>query len=92
MGLVKRYYNSACDCWMKENRVKTMTIYDILDMVGRNFPRPFTLVNIQSGFKVAGISPFNRNIFSDLKFLPSNVTASSLKFQKDLHHLQINLF
>ena len=73
-GPFKRYYYSACDCWMKENRGKTMTIYDIPDMVGRAFPRAFTPVNIQSGFKVAGIFPFDRDIFSDLEFLPSDVT------------------
>ena len=59
---------------MKENRGKTMTVYDIPDMVGRAFPRAFTPVNIQSGFKVAGIFPFDRDIFSDLEFLPSDVT------------------
>ena len=59
---------------MKENRGKTMTIYDIPDMVGRAFPRAFTPVNIQSDFKVAEIFPFDRDIFSDLEFLPSDVT------------------
>ncbi|CAK8692111.1 unnamed protein product [Clavelina lepadiformis] len=46
-GPFKRYYNSACDCWMKENRGTTITIYDIPDMVGRSFPRAFTPVNIK---------------------------------------------
>ena len=73
-GPFKRYYNSACDCWMKENKGKTMTIYDIPDMVGRAFPKAFTPVNIQSGFKVARIFPFDRDIFSDLEFLLSDVT------------------
>ncbi|XP_076805471.1 uncharacterized protein LOC143449241 isoform X2 [Clavelina lepadiformis] len=73
-GPFKRYYNSACDCWMKENRGTTMTIYDIPDMVGRSFPRAFTPVNIQSGFKVAGIYPFDSDIFTDVEFLPSDVT------------------
>ena len=54
-GTFKRYYYSSCDCWMKENRGKIMTIYDIPDMFGKAFPRAFTPVNIQSGFKVAGI-------------------------------------
>ena len=45
-GPFQRYYNSAYDCWMKENRGKTMAIYDIPDMVGRAFPRAFTPVNI----------------------------------------------
>ena len=31
---------------MKENRGKTMTIYDVPDTVGRAFPRAFILVNI----------------------------------------------
>ena len=73
-GPFKRYYNSACDCWMKENRGKAMTIYDIPDMVGRAFPKAFAPVNIQSGFKVARIFPFDRDIFSDLEFFPSDVT------------------
>ena len=73
-GPFKRYYNSACDCWMKKNRGKTMTIYDIPDMVERAFSRAITFVNIQSGFKVAGIFPFDGDIFSDLEFLPSDVT------------------
>ena len=51
-----------------------MTIYDNPDMVGRAFPRAFTPVNIQSGFEVAGIFPFDRDIFSDLEFLPSDFT------------------
>ena len=73
-GPFKRYYNSACDCWMRENIGTTMTIYDIPDMVGRAFPRAFTPVNIQSGFKVAGIFPFDRDIFTDVEFLLSDVT------------------
>ena len=59
---------------MKENRGKAMTIYDIPNMVGRAFPKAFTPVNIQSGFKVARIFPFDRDIFGDLEFLPSDVT------------------
>ena len=59
---------------MKENRGKTMTIYDIPDMVCTAFPRAFTPVNIQSSFKVARIFPFDRGIFSDLEFLSSDVT------------------
>ena len=51
-----------------------MTIYDIPDMVGRAFLKGFTPVDIQSGFKVARIFSFDRDIFNDLEFLPSDVT------------------
>ena len=51
-----------------------MTIYDIPAMVGNAFPRAVTPANILSGFRVSGISPFDRFIFNDDDFLPSAVT------------------
>ncbi|CAH1957908.1 unnamed protein product [Acanthoscelides obtectus] len=42
-----------------------MNIYDIPTV---------TPLNIQKGFKVTGIWPFNRQIFQDDEFLPSEVT------------------
>ena len=73
-GPFKRYYNNACNSWMQENPGKTMSIYEIADMVGRAFPRAMTPTNIQSGFRVSGIFPFDRDIFSDEEFMPSNIT------------------
>ena len=43
-------------------------------LVGKAFPRTMTPTNIQSGFRVSGIFPFDRDIFSDEEFMPSNVT------------------
>ena len=59
---------------MKENRGKTMAIYDISDLVGRAFPKAFTPANIQSGFKIAERFFFDHDTFSYLEFLPINVT------------------
>lgn len=73
-GPFKRYYNSSCDAWMLENKGKTMTIYEIPAMVGKAFPRAMTPSNIQSGFRVSGICPLDRDIFSDDEFMPSDVT------------------
>ena len=73
-GPFKRYYNNACNSWMQENPGKTISIYEIVDMVGRAFPRAMTPTNIHSGFRVSGIFPFDRDIFSDEEFMPSNVT------------------
>ena len=72
-GPFKRYYNNACDCWMKENRGTTISIYGTPDMVGRGFPRAFTPLNIQSGFKITVIYLFNPDIFTDAEFLLSDV-------------------
>lgn len=37
-------------------------------------PRAATPLNIQKGFEITDIYPFNRNIFSDEKFLPYYIT------------------
>ncbi|XP_014664978.1 PREDICTED: uncharacterized protein LOC106807207 [Priapulus caudatus] len=50
-GPFKRYYNTACDGWITENKGKTMTIYDIPALVGKAFPRAMIPTNIQSGFR-----------------------------------------
>ena len=51
-----------------------MTIYDIAGVVGTAFPRAITPANILSGFRMSGISPFDRFIFNEDDFLPSAVT------------------
>ena len=77
-GPFKMHYNVAADAWMRENKGKTMTIYEIPVLVGKAFPRAMTPVNIQSGFRVSGIYPLDRNIFTDDEFLPSDVTDRPL--------------
>ena len=73
-GPLKRCYKVACDDWIVSHKGRTMTIYDVPAMVGVAYPKAMTPANIQAGFKVSGISPFNRNVFTDDEFLPADVT------------------
>ncbi|KAB0790097.1 hypothetical protein PPYR_15584 [Photinus pyralis] len=73
-GPLKRYYNSAADGWMKSNPGKPMTIYDIPGVLAKALPLAATPNNIQNGFAVTGIWPYNRDIFTDQDFLPAEVT------------------
>ncbi|KAJ8891272.1 hypothetical protein PR048_010788 [Dryococelus australis] len=50
-----------------------MKIHNIGEIVGAA-PLSFTPRNIISGFKVTGIHPFNRDIFTDEDFLPASTT------------------
>ena len=68
-GPFKKYYNVACDNWMVNNPGRPMTIYDIPDCVAQAFPKAFTASNIQAGFHVSGISPFNSQVFTDDEFM-----------------------
>lgn len=73
-GPLKKYLADAMEAWMKSNPGKTMTIYDVAELAGKALPKASTPSNIMSGFRVSGIFPFNRNVFEDWEFAPSNVT------------------
>ncbi|XP_065653122.1 uncharacterized protein LOC136080428 [Hydra vulgaris] len=72
-GPLKRFYNSACDNWMVSHP-RPMTIYDIVSIVREPYTKAFSPSNIQTGFRVAGIEPFNSEIFKDDEYLPSSIT------------------
>lgn len=73
-GPLKKYVNSLCDSWLRNNPGKTMSIYDIPGIVRDALPLAATPKNIQSGFRVSGLYPINRHIFNDDEFLTSAVT------------------
>ena len=73
-GPLKKFYNSACDSWLKAHPNTPMTIYDISENLGIAYTRAFTSQNIQNGFKAAGIFPYDPYVFSDVDFLCSHVS------------------
>lgn len=73
-GPFKKFINNAMGSWLRMHPGKCLTIYDIPGIVRETFPKAVTPSNIISGFKVAGIWPLNRDIFTDEDYLPSYVT------------------
>jgi len=71
---LKKLQADEMEAWMKRNPGKVMTIHDIAGIVGTILPRAATPNNIMSGFRVSGIVPFDRNIFTEFDFSPSNVS------------------
>jgi hypothetical protein len=73
-GSFRLHYNRAVSDWMSSNSGKTLSIYEVAQMVGRAFPLAFINSNILSGFAASGIYPLNEDIFSDDDFLSSYVS------------------
>ncbi|KAL7852098.1 hypothetical protein SRHO_G00178830 [Serrasalmus rhombeus] len=65
--------NTASDAWMKMNPAKTMTIYDIPNIVKTALPAAATPKNIQAGFQSTGIWPFNPDIFEECEYAGSQI-------------------
>lgn len=75
----KSFYDKSATIWTREHPGIPMTIMDIARIVGTAVPSALTSSNIMSGFRVAGIAPFNRFIFNDdVDFAPGFVTDRPL--------------
>ncbi|KAJ8912432.1 hypothetical protein NQ315_006098 [Exocentrus adspersus] len=73
-GPYESFYGEACRDWMVNNPGKTISIYDVSEIIGKAFAKAFTITNIVSGFAVTGICPYNENLFGEEEFLSSYVT------------------
>ena len=73
-GPVKTYFNERATSWMVRNPGKTLTIYNIAELVGSAWIRGARPENIIAGFRASGIWPLDRHVFTDDEFTPSQVT------------------
>ena len=60
--------------WMRSHPGRTVTIYDVPSLVAEAQLHSLIIWNIQNGFRVSGIHPYNRNVFTDEDFVPAEVT------------------
>jgi hypothetical protein len=49
-------------------------VYQVASIFTKAYVKAATIGNAVTGFEVTGVCPFNQDIFSELHFLPSNVT------------------
>ncbi|KAJ4940686.1 hypothetical protein JOQ06_026982, partial [Pogonophryne albipinna] len=73
-GPLKTYYNRAMDGWMRSHPGRTVSIYEVSELVKQTFLSAMSPTNITSGFRATGIYPFNRDIFPEEDYAPSMVT------------------
>lgn len=72
-GPLKRFYSSECDNWMVTYK-KSIAIKHVSRIFYKAYTKAATISNAVKGFEVTGIHPFDKDIFTELDFLPSRVT------------------
>ena len=73
-GPFKTAFGVAMDGWMRSHPGCIVTIYDVPSLVAEAQLHSLTIRNIQNGFRVSGIYPYNKNVFTDEDFAPAEVT------------------
>ncbi|KAK3784080.1 hypothetical protein RRG08_025271 [Elysia crispata] len=73
-GPVKAAFNRFADSWVLQNVGKTITIYETALLSGKAWTKAAHPENIISGFKASGMWPFNREVFNNEDYLPSEIT------------------
>ena len=70
----KTFYNQDANAFMVNYPGKTITIYDVAELVGKANEQALTPRTIRSGYAAGGIWPFNRDVFGEDEFLSSYVS------------------
>lgn len=87
MASQKHHYSEQIRQWMLHNN-RPLGSYDIAELLGNSFLKCQTGEIAGGGFKVTRIFPFNRHVFTDVDFAPSEdsntneITLQALKASK----------
>lgn len=76
MGPFKHYYSLEIENWLKNNEYRSVTAYQVGELMGRAYMKASTIENAVNGFRKTGIIPFNPNIFQDHEFVAETTIIS----------------
>lgn len=75
---LKDYLSQMSDNWLVNHPGRVITQYQIAEIFGQAYEKTATMGKGVNGFRVCGIFPFNRDVFSEDDFIPSLVTDQQI--------------
>jgi hypothetical protein len=77
-GPLKTAYNRVVDAWLVSNPGKRVTDYELTENFSKAYNTVCSIEKAVKGFKVSGIFPFNKELFTDEDYAPSAATDQPL--------------
>lgn len=82
---LKDFYSDVCDQWLVNNPGRTITQSEVAKLFGDAYSKTCTIERAENAFRVCGIVPLNKFIFSEEDFLPASVTDQTERYAT-IHH------
>lgn len=76
-GPLKAMYKKECDLFLKNHLAEKITPYDVAAILNRAYSTVASINKGESGFRAAGIVPYNPNVFTDEDFTAAEVLTQS---------------
>lgn len=70
-GPLKAAFNRECELYLRAHVMERITPYDLAELLNGAFKKVATLDNAISGFRAAGIQPYNPDKFGEQDFAPA---------------------
>ncbi|CAH1981905.1 unnamed protein product [Acanthoscelides obtectus] len=75
MGPLKVYYSEEIRIWIRQNQ-RALSPFDIMELFDRAYEKVQTYSVAENGFRVTGICPFNRNVFTNADYIAAEQEAA----------------